>query len=552
MDQKALAKLLNELISSWENEVVEFKEANNNYSTHKIGKYFSALSNEANLHDLEKAWLIFGVNDAERTVVGTCYRQEKERLQKLKEQIAQDTEPNVTIRNIHELDHTDGRVILFEIPPAPKGLPISWKGHYYARAGESLVSLGLDKLDEIRSQTLKPDWSAQVVEQASLSDLDEEALLKARASLVQKYASRFSKEDVTSWSDEVMLDRARITQSGKITRTALLLLGKPETTYHLSPHPAEMTWKLEGEEQAYEHFTPPFLLNTTRLFQRIRNIQLRILPQGQLLPFEVSKYDQKIVLEALHNCIAHQDYRRSSRILVTERFDKLIFENEGSFFEGKPEDYILGGITPLRYRNPFLAQAMVALNMIDRMGYGIHSMHQAQAKRYLPMPDYDLSQPYTVRMTVYGGIVDLAYSRLLAHNTELSLADILALDRVQKKLPLPNEMARKLRRSGLIEGRKPNLYVSSAVAAATAKKADYIRTRPFDDSHYSKMITDYLNKFDKASRKEIDQLLLDKLSDALDERQKKVKIANLLTKLRRAGKIKNAASRKAPEWRLAE
>ncbi len=456
------------------------------------------------------------------------------------------------MRNIHELNHTDGRVIHFEIPPAPQGLPISWKGHYYARAGESLVSLGLDKLDKIRAQTLEPDWSAQVVERASLSDLDEEALHKARTSLVQKYASRFSEEDVTSWSDDILLDRARITQSGKITRTALLLLGKPEATYHLSPHPAEMTWKLEGEEQAYEHFTPPFLLNTTRLFQRIRNIQLRILPQDQLLPLEVSKYDQKIVLEALHNCIVHQDYWRNSRILVTERFDKLIFENEGSFFEGKPEDYILGGVTPLRYRNPFLAQAMVALNMIDRMGYGIYSMHQAQAKRYLPMPDYDLSQQYAVRMTVYGGIVDPAYSRLIAQNTELPLADILALDRVQKKLPLPNDMVKKLRHSGLIEGRKPNLYVSAAVAAATAKKTDYTRTRPFDDSYYSKMITDYLNEFGKASRKEIDQLLLDKLSDALDDRQKKIKIAILLTKLRRADKIKNTASRKAPEWRLAE
>ena len=62
------------------------------------------------------------------------------------------------------------------------------------------------------------------------------------------------------------------------------------------------------------------------------------MPDGQLLPVELAKYDQAIVLEALHNCIAHQDYRRNGRIVVTERPDQLIFENEGSFFEGKPED----------------------------------------------------------------------------------------------------------------------------------------------------------------------------------------------------------------------
>ena len=106
----------------------------------------------------------------------------------------------------------------------------------------------------------------------------------------------------------------------------------PESAYLLSPHPAQMTWKLEGPERAYEHFAPPFLLNTSALYQKIRNIQLRILPQNTLFTIEVSKYDQKVVLEALHNCIAHQDYTRNGRILVTEQQDKLIFENEGSFF----------------------------------------------------------------------------------------------------------------------------------------------------------------------------------------------------------------------------
>jgi ATP-dependent DNA helicase RecG len=114
-------------------------------------------------------------------------------------------------------------------------------------------------------------------------------------------------------------------QNGQITRTTLLLLGKAESAGLLSPHPAQLTWKLEGPERAYEHFGPPFLLNTSRLYQRIRNIQLRLLPEDELLPIEVSKYDQKIVLEALHNCIVHQDYIRNGRVVVTEQPDRLRF-----------------------------------------------------------------------------------------------------------------------------------------------------------------------------------------------------------------------------------
>jgi ATP-dependent DNA helicase RecG len=551
-NESELNNLLEQLISTWENEVIEFKEANDNFSTNDIGKYFSALSNEANLRDKDSAWLVFGVNDKTRKVVGTDYREEPKRLQSLKMQISEGTDPNVTLRNIYELNHSAGRVVLLEIPAAPMGIPIAWKGHYYSRAGESLTPLGLAKQDEIRNQTIASDWSAQIVSEATMKHLDKDALQQARQAFAQKYANRFGKDEIFQWSLPAFLDRAKLTQDGQITRAAILLLGKPEAMYLLSPHPAQLVWKLEGMERAYEHFCPPFLLSTTELYRKIRNIQLRILPQYTLLPIEVAKYDQKIILEALHNCIAHQDYTRNGRIVVTEQPDKLIFENEGAFFEGKPEDYITGEKTPRRYRNPFLAQAMAELNMIDTMGYGIHEMHLGQAKRYFPMPDYDLGEPSSVKMTLYGSIVDPAYSRVLIQKTDLPLIEITALDRVQKNLPISNEMINKLRKDKLIEGRKPNLHISATVAKTTATKADYIRTRAQDDDYYAKLITDYIRKFDKVSRDEINKLLIGKLSDILDDEQKNRKISNLLTKMRRNGQIENVGSKKIPEWHFAE
>ena len=354
MDQQALQTLLFDLIAHWENEVVEFKNVGDSYSTSDIGKYFSALSNEANLCNVERAWLVFGVDNASRQLVGSDYRVDRERLHGLKLQISRDSEPSITFREIHELVTEQGRALLFEIPAAPLGMPIAWKGHYYARSGESLTHLGLDKLDDIRKQVGAADWSAQVVQGATLAHLDASALTRARESFAKKYANRFEPNEVMRWTDSTFLDRAKLTQDGRITRTTLLLLGKGESAYLLTPNPAQMTWKLEGAERAYQHFGPPFLLNSTTLYQKIRNIQLRILPDDQLFAIELAKYDQKIVLEALHNCIAHQDYTRNSRIIVTERPDRLIFENEGAFFEGLPTDYYSGNKIPRRYRNPFL------------------------------------------------------------------------------------------------------------------------------------------------------------------------------------------------------
>ena len=247
------------------------------------------MSNEVNLRNQDRGWLIFGVDNKSRRVVGSAYRTDNERLNGLKHQVASNTEPGVTFRDIHVLETPQGRVLLLEIPAAPMGIPIAWKGHYYARAGESLTSLGLDKQDEIRSRTRDADWSARRIAEARLDHLDPEALRHARSRFALKHANRFSAKTVAGWSETVFLDRARLTIERHVTATTLLLLGKPEAAHLLSPHPVQITWRLEGPEKAYEHFGPPFLLTTTALYQRIRNIQIRILPDGQLLPVELAK-----------------------------------------------------------------------------------------------------------------------------------------------------------------------------------------------------------------------------------------------------------------------
>jgi ATP-dependent DNA helicase RecG len=552
MDAAKLLMNLDRLLAHWESETVEFKDASNDFPTDKIGRYFSALANEANLAGAESAWLVFGVNDKTREVVGTDYREDPERLQSLKQQVAQDAEPRISFRGIHELSTPNGRVVMLEIPAAPQGIPIAWKGHNYGRDGESLGALGFDKTDQIRRQTLAADWSARILESATLADIDPDALRRAREIFTLRHANRFDASEVAGWSDTIFLDRAKLTAGGKITTSTILLLGREESTHLLTPHPAQLTWKLVGQEAAYQHFGPPFLLGTTRLYQKIRNIQLRILPEDELLAVEVAKYDQKIVLEALHNCIAHQDYLRNGRIVVTEHPDRLLFENEGTFIEGTPQDFLTGEKTPRRYRNPFLVQAMVELGMIDSMGYGIHQMYRGQAARYFPLPDYDLSDPCAVRLTIYGSIVDPAYSRLLIQKTDISLMDVFALDRVQKNLAIDDAAARHLRKVGLIEGRKPNFHVSSKVAKVLSAKADYIRRRALDDEYCKKLILDYLQRFQPATRQDLNSFLMEKLGDVLTEKQKISKVGNLLTRLRRAGKIANSGSRKSPAWKIAE
>ena len=478
-----LTALLDRLLAGGESEVVEFKQARRQFSTDKTGEYVSALSNEANLRGATSAWLVFGVAD-DRRAVGTTQLATAEERQALKGHIQQSIDQGLTIREIHEVDRAGARVVLLEIPAAPRGIPISWKGHYFARAGESLVPLSLDKSDEIRGQTFAHDWTAVTVPEATLDDLDPAAIARARQGFVERHAPRIPASDVAAWDDATFLDRAKLIRDGGITRAALLLLGSDDSRYLLSPHLAQLTWSLRGEEQAYEHFHLPFLLTATALSKRIRNVQKRLMPPTELIYREIRKYDERSVLEAIYNCIAHQDYRQHARVIVTEYVDRIEFTSVGDFVDGEPDEYAVNGRTPSRYRNPALVEAMAQLNLIDQMGYGIHRMVRDQVRRFLPLPDYDLSRHGEVKPTMHGAVIDQAYSQLLMVRTDLPLEDVLALDRVQKHLRIAPEALRRLRRLGLVEGRQPNVFVSAGVAAATGDQAAYMRARPLDDEHY--------------------------------------------------------------------
>ena len=63
MNENYFIDIFQSLISHKESEVVEFKKAENSFDFDDLGKYLSALSNEANLRGLDFAWLIFGYDE---------------------------------------------------------------------------------------------------------------------------------------------------------------------------------------------------------------------------------------------------------------------------------------------------------------------------------------------------------------------------------------------------------------------------------------------------------------------------------------------------------
>lgn len=547
----AVAKLDSILALPAENEVVEFKEAKNGYDFSKLGKYFSALSNEANLKRQPAAWLVFGANDR-RQVVGSNFRFARKDLDSLKEEIANKTTNRITMVEIHEVQHAQGRVVLFEIPAAPKGLPIAFDGHYYGRDGEALSPLNLEEIERIRAQSTVEDWSAAIVPEAGLDDLDEDALAVARRNYRNKFPDKAAEVDV--WDDMTFLNKAKLTIKGRITRAALLLLGKEEAEHFLLPAEAKIRWLLkdnQGNDRDYALFGLPLLLAVDKVYAKIRNLKYRYIRDGTLFPEEVDQYEPYAIREALNNCIAHQDYALAGRINVIEREESLAFTNLGSFVPGDVRRVVMEDAPEEHYRNRFLVAAMFNLKMVDTAGGGIRKLFLFQRQRFFPMPDYDLSAN-RVKVTLTGKVLDLDYARLLARDGGLSLPEIMGLDKVQKRQPLDDDEERLLKARALIEGRKPNFYIAKPIAQRTGQKASYSKNRAFDKQYYLDLICKAVAEHGSLTRKDIDELLWNKLPDWMDDKQRKNKVGNLIGELRRTSRIINRGSDAQPSWALVK
>lgn len=551
MTEQELKNLLVRLQSlTAENEIVEFKEAKDNYDFRKLGKYFSALSNEANLKSKQYAWLVFGIENKRHDIVGTRYRSQRKDLDSLKSEIADKTTNRITFNEIYELNLPQGRVILFQIPAAPRGFPIAFEGHYYGRDDEDLAPLNLEELERLRSQAASEDWSAGIIHEATLDDLDKKAIAVARNNYSSKFPDKSS--EINSWDDITFLNKAKITIKGHITRTAIILLGKEESEHYLNPAEAKIRWLLKddkGNDKDYLITSCPLILAVDIVYSRIRNLKYRYMMEGTLFPEEVDQYEPFIIREALNNCIAHQDYTMNGRINVVELPDQLVFTNLGSFIPGSVERVVKENAPEEHYRNRFLATAMFNIKMVDTAGGGIRKMFNYQRSRYFPMPDYQLGEN-RVKVTITGKVLDLDYARMLARNPDLTLEEIMMLDKVQKKSKLTSEEERHLKIRKLIEGRKPNFFISLTVAKRTGQKAAYTKNKAFDKTYYLDLIEKAIREHSFVERSDVDDLLWTKLPEWMDNKQKKIKINNLLSELRKKGIIKNSGSDARPRWVL--
>ncbi len=547
-DRNPYINLFYSLIQHPENEVVEFKRAERSFDYDDLGKYFSALSNEANLRGISFAWLVFGYDEKKQEITGTSYKDGEKSLNNLKHDFSQHTADHLTFREIIPIKVVGKRILLFKIPASPRNIVMSWKGIAYCRDGESLKPLNQAKMDEIRNQAPIMDWSAEIVPDATIDDLDEVAIAKARK-MFKKVHSRIPSEEVSRWTDEEFLSKCDLITNGKIRRAAIILLGKMFSENKLRPAVVEVTWSLRDDNQEvvdYEHFSVPFILTVDEILAKIHNQTLREMPGGTLFPDTMKQYDDYTIREALHNCIAHEDYTLQQRINLVEHSSFIYYANGGTFLPGSLKDAMENQGPQRFFRNACLCKAMVHFNMIDTVSRGIKKMFTNQMQRHFPMPDYEIDNDRKeVGVRIYGNVINERYTDLLKENGTLTLQDCIALDAIQKGHHINEEIAHNLLKRGLIEGTSPTYNIPHNATKVPKQLHGYTRVSGIERHKIKQMILHFIQNTGThgAKRDAIIQYIQASLPKCNTKEQNRELIRNVLREMQNDNLIKSQAQK---------
>ena len=531
-----------------ENAYCEWKEMKNLKNSFAGDEKNDVISYVSAIANMEGGHLIIGVQDKTLEIVGTDLTKFNLNAQsavwKLVEHCTNLSSEGLDISE-YITDDTQKTVWVIHIPKHLPRRPVYAHKKAWQRVEDSLVEMTQERLSAILEEPIfeAKDWSAEIVPNTTLADLDELAIAKARVMFKKVHASKIPSEEIDAWSVEELLCNSGVMIEGKLTRAAIILLGKPVSVFKLRPAVVEVTWTLRDEHQEvvdYEHFTAPFILTVDQILGKIRNLTMRELPGGTLFPDTMKQYDDYTIREALHNAIAHQDYTLQQRINFVENPGYLYYENGGSFIPGTLQKALETKGPQRHFRNECLCRAMVNFNMIDTVSRGIKKMFNEQLRRHFPMPDYEIDAlNKEVGVRIYGNSINEKYTKLLKENDSLTLEDCILLDAVQKGHRISENNVVSLLEKGLLEGDITDYHISIDVAKKTRQLSEYTRNKGLDKAKIQQMIIQYLQNAGSsgAKRDAIFEYLKEVLPQNKTQEQQGRMIGNILSEMKENGLI---------------
>ena len=474
--------------------------------------YVTALCNE------KGGSLVIGMEDKyPHKVVGT--RQNENSTGELEANIYRDTGIRPKIYELYEDEaEKKGRVIVIDVPPRPAGTVFKFEDVPLMRVGEELKPMS-DEVYLSIIQENEPDFSQQICRDATLDDLDPDAL----SVLKEKYARKQNNPIFLTLSNrQILSDLQLITDEG-VTNAAVILLGKEDFIKRVYPQASVMLEYRHSESQiTFDNrisYSQPFFIMIDRLWHDIdlRNGKFQI-KEGPYI-FDVPYFNEEVIRESINNAITHRDYTRHSETVIKQYPQKLIVTNAGGFPHGVTIDNIL--TVPSTPRNRLLADVLSKTGIVERSGQGIDKIFYRTLSEGKEAPDYSGSDAFNVELILSAIIQDKAFALFiesvqqnLAEDNKLSVFEIVVLDKIrrnEKTTALDKAVIKQLMDRNLIEKRGKTNGIHYILCRSyyefTGNTAEYSKKSDWNTSQVTSIIIPFLTKYNKAKMGDFVKLL---------------------------------------------
>ena len=462
------------LLEAKEGENIEFKRAENHFEFDELAKYASAIANRGG------GYVVLGITDQRpRQVVGSRAFVQPERTRAgLMEQL------HLRI-DFHLLEFEGKRVLVFDVPPHPVGVPIQFKGIAWWRVGDSLVAMPMDEMRAIFAEA-GHDFSADVCKEASIEDLDPAAITAFRRRWVDKSGNAAL---ANLPPEQLLRDCEAITEKGVTfaalamfgTRPALgRLLGQCEVIFEYRSTEAS------GAAQQREEFRAGFFSFYDRLWELINLRNNKQHYQDGMFVLDVPTFDERVVREAILNAVSHRDYQLGGSIFIRQYPHRLVVDSPGGFPPDITLDNILDRQSP---RNRRIADILARCGLVERSGQGMNVMFELSVKQAKALPDFRGTDRYHVQVTLDGMVQDPKLLTMMERIGQETLqwfntGDFLVVNHIRRDQAVPEVLRDRLPRlleMGVIEKvARGKFILGRRYYAAMGKKGVYTRKRGLD------------------------------------------------------------------------
>lgn len=532
-------KELEALMGQDENEHLEFKKAENNFEYDNVVKYAVALANEGG------GKLVLGVSDKKpRQVTGS--KAFNGRLEGTKESLTRDLHLRI---DIQEIMHPSGRVVIFDVPSRPVGVPIHFEGRYLMRSGEALVPMTADQLQRIFNEA-EPDFSATTRPDAELSDLDETAIETFRKLWMRKSGN----SSLQGRTVIELLTDSELMVKGQLTQASLILLGTREALTRLLPQ-SEIVFEYRatdasGPAQQRIEWRQGFFSIYEEVWKTLdlRNTVQHV--QDGLFIWDIKTFNEQAIREALLNAVCHRDYRLQGSVFIRQFQNRLELVSPGGLPSGINFTNILWEQSP---RNRRLAETFSRVGLVERSGQGMNRIYENCIKESKSLPDFKGSNDFSFWIILSGEIRHpqfLSAMEKIGAETMASFStlDYLAIQQVFETGTIPDQyvkVSERLITMGIIEksNQRGKWVLSRRIHQITGTTGTYTRHKSLDRETSKELIIKHLRNFpDRGAKMEEFRQALPHLSRG--------EIQSLLKELKRAGLLHSHGNTNAGRWFL--